>query len=131
MRNSHFPLLILFFCLLILPDSNKADQGDQLKRLLQTTKSSSYDSGMNSFFAENFHPVFVSPQDGMMEADKISELPGQPNDADFNQYSRYVTVNAKNGRALFYYLVEASQDSSTKPLVLWLNGGTLPLTSSN
>ena len=124
MRSSHFPLIFFFFCLLILPDNNEANQADQLKRLLQSTKSSCYDSEMDSLSAENFPPVFVSPQDGKMEADKITELPGQPNAANFNQYSGYVTVNPKNGRALFYYFVETSQDSSTKPLLLWLNGGT-------
>ncbi|KAL6215519.1 hypothetical protein ACLB2K_014948 [Fragaria x ananassa] len=35
----------------------------------------------------------------------------------------YVTVDPKAGRALFYYFVESPQDSSSKPLVLWLNGG--------
>ena len=35
----------------------------------------------------------------------------------------YITVNEDNGRALFFYFVEAPQDASTKPLLLWLNGG--------
>ncbi|GKC22278.1 serine carboxypeptidase II-2, partial [Tanacetum coccineum] len=35
----------------------------------------------------------------------------------------YVTVNEENGRALFYWLTEATQDPASKPLVLWLNGG--------
>jgi len=34
-----------------------------------------------------------------------------------------VTVDERNGRALFYYFVEAPQGASTKPLLLWLNGG--------
>ncbi|KAH9695670.1 hypothetical protein KPL71_022874 [Citrus sinensis] len=38
-----------------------------------------------------------------------------------DQHSGYVTVDAKAGRALFYYFVE-SANSSTEPLVLWLNG---------
>ena len=41
-----------------------------------------------------------------------------------DQHSGYVTVDAKAGRALFYYFVE-SANSSTEPLVLWLNGGSL------
>ncbi|XP_058071249.1 serine carboxypeptidase 1-like [Magnolia sinica] len=60
------------------------------------------------------------------EEDKIEALPGQPNGkngANFNQYAGYVTVDPKNGRALFYYFTESPGDPSTKPLVLWLNGG--------
>ncbi|XP_044506837.1 serine carboxypeptidase 1-like [Mangifera indica] len=58
-----------------------------------------------------------------MELDKITSLPGQPNGINFNQYSGYVTVDPQAGRALFYYFVESPQNSSTNPLVLWLNGG--------
>ncbi|MFQ6655163.1 hypothetical protein Gotur_025840, partial [Gossypium turneri] len=57
-----------------------------------------------------------------MEADKIGALPGQPNVVDFNHYSGYVTVDSKAGRALFYYFAESPNNSSTNPLVLWLNG---------
>ncbi|CAN0836968.1 Serine carboxypeptidase-like 45 [Linum grandiflorum] len=58
------------------------------------------------------------------EADKIVKLPGQP-DVSFQQYAGYVTVDATQGqeRQLFYYFVEAETNSSSKPLVLWLNGG--------
>ncbi|XP_049385639.1 serine carboxypeptidase 1-like [Solanum stenotomum] len=66
---------------------------------------------------------FKVPQVGSKENDKISALPGQPSGINFAQYSGYVTVNADAGRALFYYLAESSNDPSTKPLVLWLNGG--------
>ncbi|MBA0674672.1 hypothetical protein Goari_016255, partial [Gossypium aridum] len=55
--------------------------------------------------------------------DKIGALPGQPNGVDFNHYSGYVTVDSKAGRALFYYFAESPNNSSTNPLVLWLNGG--------
>uniref|UniRef100_A0ACD5YL68 Uncharacterized protein n=1 Tax=Avena sativa TaxID=4498 RepID=A0ACD5YL68_AVESA len=65
----------------------------------------------------------ISPQDGLKEADKVSELPGQPGLAVFDQYAGYVTVNSASGKALFYYFAEAAEDPSTKPLVLWLNGG--------
>lgn len=57
------------------------------------------------------------------ERDKIIKLPGQPSNVKFSQYSGYVTVNKKPGRALFYWLVEASKKPESKPLVLWLNGG--------
>ncbi|ESQ49226.1 hypothetical protein EUTSA_v10020705mg [Eutrema salsugineum] len=57
--------------------------------------------------------------------DRISELPGQPSNVDFRQYSGYITVNEERGRALFYWLVEspATRDPKSRPLVLWLNGG--------
>ncbi|PIA46405.1 hypothetical protein AQUCO_01500147v1, partial [Aquilegia coerulea] len=70
----------------------------------------------------NDFPVYVEPQDGLKAANKIDSLPGQPI-VKFNQYSGYVTVDGQAGRALFYYFVESSDKPSTKPLVLWLNGG--------
>ncbi|KAF9587701.1 hypothetical protein IFM89_004678, partial [Coptis chinensis] len=39
------------------------------------------------------------------------------------KYSGYVTVDPTAGRALFYYFVESPQNSSSNPLLLWLNGG--------
>ncbi|XP_078434913.1 serine carboxypeptidase-like 27 [Wolffia australiana] len=54
--------------------------------------------------------------------DRIAALPGQPSAVGFDQYSGYVAVDDKAGRALFYWLVE-SPASATAPLVLWLNGG--------
>ncbi|MFS7920596.1 putative carboxypeptidase D [Helianthus anomalus] len=65
----------------------------------------------------------MGPQDGLKGVDKISSLLGQPAGTDFDQYSEYVTVDPNHGRALFYYLVESLANSSTNPLVLWLNGG--------
>ncbi|KAM7508345.1 hypothetical protein LguiA_018798 [Lonicera macranthoides] len=56
------------------------------------------------------------------EKDRISALPGQP-PVNFSQFSGYVTVDEKHGRALFYWLTEASFKPEKKPLVLWLNGG--------
>lgn len=57
--------------------------------------------------------------------DRITELPGQPENVGFSQYSGYVTANAEAGRALFYWLVEApeTRNPESRPLVLWLNGG--------
>ncbi|XVE70009.1 hypothetical protein DITRI_Ditri10aG0037400 [Diplodiscus trichospermus] len=68
-------------------------------------------------------PVYIGPQEGLKDVDKVGSLPGQPGAVDFDQYSGYVTVDREAGRALFYYFVESSHNSSTKPLVLWLNGG--------
>ncbi|CAK9168863.1 unnamed protein product [Ilex paraguariensis] len=56
------------------------------------------------------------------EMDRISALPGQP-PVTFSQFSGYVTVNEQHGRALFYWLTEATTNPDKKPLVLWLNGG--------
>ena len=77
-----------------------------------------------SLLALCLFPCLSSPlQD--QERDKITSLPGQPANVDFNQYAGYVTVNQQAGRALFYWLVEApaSRDPNSRPLVLWLNGG--------
>lgn len=56
------------------------------------------------------------------ERDRISALPGQP-EVPFSQYSGYITVNEQHGRALFYWLTEATSNPQTRPLLLWLNGG--------
>ncbi|KAL8154146.1 hypothetical protein V2J09_011906 [Rumex salicifolius] len=55
-------------------------------------------------------------------SDKISQLPGQ-SPVGFQQFSGYVNVDYRKQKALFYYFVEAEIDPSSKPLVLWLNGG--------
>ncbi|XP_065853382.1 serine carboxypeptidase-like 45 [Euphorbia lathyris] len=52
----------------------------------------------------------------------ILSLPGQP-ESSFRQYGGYISVDKQKQRALFYYFVEAETDPSSKPLVLWLNGG--------
>ncbi|KAL0353113.1 UNVERIFIED_CONTAM: Serine carboxypeptidase-like 31 [Sesamum angustifolium] len=54
--------------------------------------------------------------------DLVTSLPGQPS-VSFRHYAGYVTVNEKNGRALFYWFYEATTLADQKPLVLWLNGG--------
>uniref|UniRef100_A0A8I6YHI4 Carboxypeptidase n=1 Tax=Hordeum vulgare subsp. vulgare TaxID=112509 RepID=A0A8I6YHI4_HORVV len=64
-----------------------------------------------------------APPAGTRAADRIAALPGQPPRVNFDQYSGYVTVSEEYGRALFYYFVEAPYEASSKPLVLWLNGG--------
>ncbi|GAV67698.1 Peptidase_S10 domain-containing protein [Cephalotus follicularis] len=58
------------------------------------------------------------------EDDRITKLPRQPK-VNFSQYSGYITVDQKAGRALFYWLIEAPDQTqpTSKPLVLWLNGG--------
>ncbi|KAM7474906.1 hypothetical protein LguiB_022149 [Lonicera macranthoides] len=61
---------------------------------------------------------------GKMEDDLIEKgLPGQPLGVNFKQYGGYINVDESNGRSLFYYFAEAQDNPSSKPLVLWLNGG--------
>ncbi|XP_057506247.1 serine carboxypeptidase-like 45 [Actinidia eriantha] len=60
--------------------------------------------------------------ESVSEADKIMVLPGQPQ-VNFQQFAGYIRVDEKQDRSLFYYFVEAETNPSSKPLVLWLNGG--------
>ncbi|KAK2660389.1 hypothetical protein Ddye_006922 [Dipteronia dyeriana] len=120
-------LLLFLFCFLILC---KANQIDNLNKLLESRRSNNPPWADSWSIEEldddrnpHYSPVYVGLQDGLMEADKIDALPGQPEGVDFNQYGGYVTVDPKAGKSLFYYFVESPQDSATKPLVLWLNGG--------
>lgn len=69
--------------------------------------------------------VYIGPQAGLRESDRVEALPGQPRGIDFEQFAGYVTVDPEAGRALFYYFAESPKDASSKPLVLWLNGGKL------
>ncbi|KAA8544409.1 hypothetical protein F0562_022421 [Nyssa sinensis] len=95
-------------------------------RLMKSRRSQRHhvsDSWAELHAKEEYSPVYIGPQDGLMKADKINKLPGQPDGVDFDQYAGYVTVDPQAGRALFYYFVESPQNSSTNPLVLWLNGG--------
>jgi len=125
----------LFYALLIICAAAlhaDASQEDQLRKFIRSRRDSRSDKG--TFKVSNIgHRVASSllstrfsdsEPSALKAADKITALPGQPDDVDFDQYSGYVTVDKENGRALFYYFVEAPQDASTKPLLLWLNGGT-------
>jgi hypothetical protein len=57
------------------------------------------------------------------DGDRVAFLPGQPKSPPVSQFSGYVTVNQRNGRALFYWFFEAQASPAQKPLLLWLNGG--------
>jgi hypothetical protein len=60
--------------------------------------------------------------------DRVLALPGQP-PVGFQLYAGNVTVDAEEGRDLFYVFAQCSNDASgAKPLVLWFNGGTAPIT---
>jgi len=66
-------------------------------------------------------------QDYHIEAqnsDKVVNLPEQPLNPKISHFSGYVNVNQENTRSLFFWFFEAlSESPSTRPLVLWLNGG--------
>lgn len=134
MKLSDLTCLLLFCSYqLTFPLSCNANQIDNLNRLIKSRISrtnpppQSQSSDVSDFGDYEFSsPVYVKRQDGLKEADKIDALPGQPNlnqGQIFNQYAGYVTVDPIAGRTLFYYFVESPQNSSTKPLMLWLNGG--------
>nr|KJB29510.1 hypothetical protein B456_005G104400 [Gossypium raimondii] len=105
--------------------SCKGNQIANLNRLIESRKSPHPESWALLNDQEDSHnsPVYVGSQKGMMQSDKINALPGQPEGVDFDQYAGYVMVDPIADRALFYYFVESPQNSSDKPLVLWLNGG--------
>ncbi|CAK7347588.1 unnamed protein product [Dovyalis caffra] len=134
MKPTTSPLLLLLLLLLSLyllafPISCNDNQITSLRKLIKSRKSAKAPRSdawveMDTTYGR-LSSVYVGNQDGLMETDKIDTLPGQPTGVDLNQYAGYVTVDPKNGRALFYYFVESPQDSSTKPLVLWLNGDDL------
>ncbi|KAJ4822923.1 hypothetical protein Tsubulata_048763 [Turnera subulata] len=123
--NLSLLLLLVTFNLLAFPLSCNANQAKYLRESIKSRRSSNppRTEAWEELHKSRPSPVYIGKQDGLMEADKIGSLPGQPDGVDFDQYAGYVTVDPKNGRALFYYFVESPQDSSSKPLVLWLNGG--------
>ncbi|KAJ8762401.1 hypothetical protein K2173_007561 [Erythroxylum novogranatense] len=119
--------LALSSYLLVLSDSCNASQTNYLQEFIRSRKFNSSSPHSNRPWnlnaRYNFSSVYIGSQEGTMEADKITELPGQPEGVNFDQYAGYITVDPKNGRALFYYFAESPQDSETKALVLWLSGG--------
>eukprot|EP01120_Amphizonella_sp_Union-15-10_P000177 TRINITY_DN10214_c0_g1_i1.p1 TRINITY_DN10214_c0_g1~~TRINITY_DN10214_c0_g1_i1.p1 ORF type:complete len:464 (-),score=75.41 TRINITY_DN10214_c0_g1_i1:73-1464(-) len=58
-----------------------------------------------------------------LPSDRIVNLPGLPENLNFDQYSGYITVDEVAGRALFYWFVESQSSPATDPLVIWLTGG--------
>lgn len=97
----------------------QGDALDKLRKGATVTSSSDFDT-----FAFSDLTSRLYADSGSKENDRIVELPGQPAGVDFVQYGGYVTVDDRNGRALFYYFAEAAgKQSSSKPLLLWLNGG--------
>ncbi|XP_029128796.1 serine carboxypeptidase-like 40 [Cajanus cajan] len=126
MKNLPFYACLLNLSLLVFLPHSKATQADKLDELI-LSRSSQNPPVTLSWEEEDaikFHSIAnVASQEGLRQADKIVTLPGQPYGVNFDQYSGYVTVDPVAGRELFYYFVESPHNSSTKPLVLWLNGG--------
>lgn len=119
---------IQLFCL-ILVQASLTDESGRLQEFSWSRMMMQHDQIDNEMLMSGGmdHPIYVGPQDGLKKVDKIIELPGQPGKAVFDQYAGYVTVDATSGKALFYYFAEAVEEPSTKPLVLWLNGGKEPI----
>ncbi|KAG1331790.1 serine carboxypeptidase II-3 [Cocos nucifera] len=121
-------LLCLLLCFLVgIEASATIRQGDALNKLV-------FDAFRLKRTAVGSSSSFTTPrisdlrsrkysQQGLKEKDRIEYLPGQPEGVDFDEYAGYVTVDQRAGRALFYYFVQAVGDPSSKPLLLWLNGG--------
>lgn len=63
-------------------------------------------------------------QRARQEADRVHRLPGQPK-VGFKQYAGYVTVSRSHEKALFYWFFEAIHQPEEKPVLLWLNGGSV------
>ncbi|KAJ3704998.1 hypothetical protein LUZ61_008703 [Rhynchospora tenuis] len=82
-----------------------------------------FDSASEFDETDKIVTLSAKAQRALRKADKIESLPGQPKGVNFAQYAGYINVNKQAGRELFYYLAESPTNSSTKPLVLWLNGG--------
>ncbi|CAL9099630.1 unnamed protein product [Musa acuminata var. zebrina] len=96
--------LLLVSCSVSLLHVNEANQAEQLIRLTESKRSTwsdQPDPWLDLDAADSASsPVYVGPQNGLRDADKITALPGQPGGVDFDQSAGHVT-----------------------PLVLWLNGG--------
>lgn len=125
MTKITFLLSLSLLCLLASVHCYGGNGNTPLDKHIKAQKSkrmSSVSTFRDEVLSAEYSPVYVGSQDGLKEADKVESLPGQPDGATFEQYSGYVTVDPVAGRALFYYFAQ-SENSSSQPLVLWLNGG--------
>ncbi|XP_076912636.1 serine carboxypeptidase 1-like [Bidens hawaiensis] len=121
---SYFMLIAVSLYLVGFSVASKDNQISNLNKLIKSRRSRNppHAESWTKQDVTNLSPFYTIPQQGSMEADRIHKLPGQP-EVDFEHYAGYVTVDPDAGRALFYYFAESPNNSSTKPLVLWLNGG--------
>ncbi|XP_076912639.1 serine carboxypeptidase 1-like [Bidens hawaiensis] len=123
-RMSYLMLIVVSLYLLGFSVARKANQISNLNKQIKSRRSGNppHPESWTKQDVSNLSPYYTIPQQGSMEADRIHKLPGQP-DVDFEHYAGYITVDPDAGRALFYYFAESPTNFSTKPLVLWLNGG--------
>lgn len=126
-----FTRLIQLLLLLLLVTCNGRTHGsraNQANTLMSFRRSRNRAQDNEEWITESgFSSKIKSDDNGRkMEDDFIAGgLPGQPSSKSFmfKQYAGYINVDSFNGRSLFYYFVEALHEPSSKPLVLWLNGG--------
>ncbi|KAG6537217.1 hypothetical protein ZIOFF_002303 [Zingiber officinale] len=124
MKESFIYSFFLFLCLLHCITCYTVRQRDAVNKFYLSNRERKYPSSLaSSHVSKSDLKSIVYDNYGLKDGDKVIRLPGQPNRMNFNQYAGYVTVHRATGRALFYYFVEADENSMSKPLVLWLNGG--------
>ncbi|KAL6650046.1 hypothetical protein ACP70R_014270 [Stipagrostis hirtigluma subsp. patula] len=123
MKTGLLILWSLFYC--SVANTATRNQDNHSLEFDKLNISSKYVQGNQDTTTKNgtTPPVHGGPRNNLQVKDRIISMPGQMEVPEFNQYAGYVTVDAKAGRALFYYFVEALQDPPNQPLVLWLNGG--------
>jgi serine carboxypeptidase-like clade 2 len=134
-KVSLYACLLLNLSFLVIFPYSKASQTDRLDELILSRSSQNppktfsweEEDALNTQSSSSSSYV-AAPQEGLRQGDKIVTLPGQPFGVNFEHYSGYVTVDTEAGRELFYYFVESPNNPSTKPLLLWLNGGKNSLT---
>ncbi|XAR72883.1 Carboxypeptidase D [Bertholletia excelsa] len=126
--NTNSNLLILFTILMMfhgigISHGQPTRQADRLQALRRAKTRAREVAGDDKWVAPTWGGEFCNVI-GKGEEDLIEGgLPGQPSGVNFKQFAGYVNVDESKGRSLFYYFVEAADNSSSKPLVLWLNGG--------
>ncbi|KAG6487786.1 hypothetical protein ZIOFF_056392 [Zingiber officinale] len=127
MKPSFSCLFLLLLCFLHCVASGAVRQRDALYKFYFNNgagrSSSSSSSWASSLLSVSGLKSKVYDNSRLKEGDKVVGLPGQPEGVNFDQYAGYVTVDRANGRALFYYFAGATENSGSKPIVLWLNGG--------
>jgi len=129
MQRMQCLLLSIILAAAVAPSHQLISQGDKLRLWFNATRYRSHSvktiewgSATATISLKNDSEYLT--EEHPQEADYLPQgLPGQPRGFTFRQYSGYVTVDAKAGRALFYYFAEAIRNPSKQPLVLWLNGG--------
>lgn len=127
---------IFFILFLQIPSLCHGFGKDQATSLMAFRRAKTIHASENPSSVMDFSAMEMSLKDekmsaiedvGKMEDDLLKEgLPGQPFPVLFKQYAGYVNVDKIKGRSLFYYFAEAAHgdgDPSSKPLILWLNGG--------